>query len=186
MKHTSSERGVVLPALIAVIVVVLIAVAGLAAYNLSKSHHKNVQAVETSPSPSTTPSPTASSTPANEFAVSQLGFEMTLPTGLAGLTYAVQTNYPATGDSTASFTTTSLEQAVSGNSCDAADGPIGRIMRSSENPSSGTNVDVVKLATFYLSFTTPQQPCASASAGGQLETSQIQLLRQAFDTSTAL
>jgi hypothetical protein len=51
MKYVSNERGV-LPILVALLVVALLAVAGLAVYNVSKSHQKDSQVAQGSPSPS--------------------------------------------------------------------------------------------------------------------------------------
>lgn len=62
MKKTSNERGGV-PLIVALLVVGLIVVVGLAIYTANKSNQKDVLTAKTSPSPSESPATSASPTP---------------------------------------------------------------------------------------------------------------------------
>lgn len=197
MKHSPNERGII-PVIVALVVVALVVIAGLAIYNLSK-HQQNVPIAKSSSTPSATPSSRASTSPTPspasmiEFKVTELGFEMTLPAGLTGLNYVAQTNISGSFSdgtpytlATSRFSTTSLQQSDS--QCTAANNAIGTIVRYSEDPMGRVAgvTDVKKLGNYYFGFETPQQPCSSTPGVGQVETSQINLLRQAFENATAL
>ncbi len=60
MKYLKDNRGV-LPVVVAILVVLLVAVVGVALYNVSKAHQNTTTAARPSPSPSK--SPTATSSP---------------------------------------------------------------------------------------------------------------------------
>jgi hypothetical protein len=176
---------------VGLVAAVLVVVVGLAVWQ-----SQNVKSNTAGSSPTTSPTNQASSTPivtpspANEFKVAELGFKMTLPTAIADAKYFAKTNLPGSAAhpatySTSSFTTTSLEQQDS--RCSASANSIGSIARYSEDPSSFATVAAVrKVGSFYLAFITPKQPCSDKAAAEQLQSSQTTLLRQAFDSATAL
>jgi hypothetical protein len=195
MKHLKRQDGIAQLLIVALVAIVLVVI-GLAIW---QSQHVKTKADQATNSPTPSAAAQASSTPAptvaNEIKVTELGFKMSLPVGLTDLKYVATTNQTGTANgvsyqySTASFSTTALEQKASGiAACTAAEGPIGRITRYSVDPSTfgTTNSVTKKVGSFYLGFTMPQSPCSSASADSQLQTSDTSLLRQAFDNAAAL
>lgn len=196
MQYLKRQEGVVLPLLIGLVALVVVVI-GLAVWQSQHAKTKANQA-STSPTPtavaqaSSTPTPTATPAPANEIKVTELGFKMTLPAGLIGLKYAAQTNLPGSAAhpatySTSTFSTSSLEQlAGAGSQCSAANGSIGTIARYSEDPATFTSASSKKVGNFYVTFSTPPAPCSNASDTSQLELSQTLLLRQAFNSASAL
>jgi len=197
MKYLKRQEGMAAPLLIALVVLVAVVV-GVAVWQSQHTKTKQYQTtVSSTPTAvaqtSSSPAPTATPAPANEIKVTELGFQMTLPTGLVGLKYVVQTNLPGSYSdgtpytlSTSRFSTASLQQLDP--QCTPANDAIGTIVRYSSDPQNRVTgvAEFKKVGNFYLGFETPQQPCSSSSAAGQLETSQINLLRQAFESSTAL
>jgi hypothetical protein len=196
MKYVRRQHGIA-QLLVVGLVALVLAVVGLAVWQSQKakqsadktSTHPTASPIATA---STTPAPTATSNP-NEIGVTELGYKMTLPAGLMDLKYVAQTNLP--GDaahpapySTSSFTTASLLQLDGPSSqCTAANGAIGTIVRYAEDPKAFASVaESKKVGNFYLGFVTPQQTCSSGASTDALETSQLNLLRQAFKTATAL
>jgi hypothetical protein len=165
--------------------VVLLAV-GTAAY-VAMSHKKSIADVSSaSPSPSwsaaSTPTPAPSTKPANEFDVVQLGFKMTLPSGLAGLTYSVEppnnTNPGYTVD-TVEFSTSSLQA----QGCKA--GVSGGITKWTKDPRTvgvaGLG-QVEQVGSFYLGW--DRQGNTSCTGGEALQSST--LLQKAFSSATAV
>jgi uncharacterized membrane protein len=193
MKYLKRQEGMITPLVIGLVVLVIVVV-GVAVW---QSQHAKTRANTATNAPTPSASARASSSPsstatptANEIKVTELGFKMTIPAGLTGLKYLAHTNLPGNAEhpatySTSSFSTTSLEEADS--RCTAGDAPIGSIVRYSEDPSTFATVgSVTKVGSFYLAFTTPQQPCSDKATAEQLQTSQTTLLRQALATATAL
>lgn len=197
MKYVKRQEGMILPLVVGLVALILVVV-GLAVWQ-SQQAKKTADSTNTTPSPtsaaqgSRTPAPTATPTQSNVLTVTELGFKMTLPVGLTGLNYVAQTNLSGSFSdgssytlSTSRYSTTSLERLDS--QCTAANDAIGTIVRYSEDPQNRVSgvAELRKVGNIYLGLETPQQPCSSSTAAGQLETSQIQLLRQAFDSATAL
>jgi hypothetical protein len=200
MKYLKREDGIA-QVLIIVLIAVVIAAVGLAVWQSQKSQKSKTAASQTTSSPtptvaakvSATPAPSTTPAPANEIAITELGFKMTLPTGLTGLKYVAQTNLPGSAGhpaySTSTFSTASLEQlAGAGSQCSATNGSIGSIAKYSEDPTTFASgaANTKKVGNFYLVFITPQSPCSNQTAAEQLELSQTSLLRQAFDNATSL
>jgi hypothetical protein len=188
MKHVSNERGA-LPVLVIVLVALLVVVVGVAVYNGSKARNANTQTANGSPSPAGSPATSASptATPANRFNVPELGFTMTLPSGLEGLKYSVIRDKNGT-DFSATFSTDSLERADSASTCKAAQGPLGGISKYSYDPTGKTSgtPDIKKVDSFYLTHSAPQAACSLNDATAKLQTSQAGLLKQAFDSAEPL
>lgn len=196
MNYLKRQEGVVQLLVVGLVVAVLIVV-GLAAWQFQKA--KTADQTASSPTPtlvaSSSPSPASSATPtsANEFKVTELGFKMTLPAGLPDLKYTAQINQTGKSNGTsyqysaASFSTQALEQ-IDAKGCSAAQSPLGAIIRYSVDPNTiGTTVTISKkVGNFYLGFETPQAPCTSTGSASQLLPTQASLLRQAFDSATAL
>jgi hypothetical protein len=196
MKYLKRHDGIAQVLVVGLVAIVLVAI-GLAVLRSQQAKTTKVDKTTSSPTPTAvaqgSPSPAATSTPANEFNVTELGIKMTLPAGLAGLTYVVQTNQSGSFSdgtpytlSTSRFTTTSLQQL--GSQCTTANGPIGTIVRYSADPRNRVVgvAEFKQVGSIYLGFETPQQSCSNSSAAGKLETSQTTLLRQAFDSTSAL
>jgi hypothetical protein len=89
MKYVSNERGA-LPLLVAILVVALFGVVGMAVYNANKAHNKEASSTGVSSaspvgSPVAAASPTP--TPAPMLTIKELGVEIPLTGAPAGLTY---------------------------------------------------------------------------------------------------
>ena len=196
MKYPKREDGIAQILIVGLVAVVMVVI-GLAVWQAQKA---KANLVSSSPTPtvaaksSSSPTPTAAPTPANEIKVTELGFKMTLPTGLTDLKYVAETGIsdPA-GNGTlarASFSTTSLEQKDSNSLCQAAKGPIGFISRYEAEPKSlesgPVRESVRKVGNFYLAFGPSQSACSDNNGVPGLQDSQTKLLEQAFDGASAL
>ena len=194
------QRGVAM-VLEVVIVAVVLAVSGLGIYAYVHAKKPTASVSGTTPtlSRSATPSPTSTPTPvatkaANEFDVAQLGFKMTLPNGLTGLTDNVEMNQPGSYGgqtytvSTASFSTKALEQAAP--SCSASSGPIGSISLYSFNPVGKiggiSSASVKQLGTKYLVVSGSGAECSSNAAASTLQSQMSSLFAQAFNSASPL
>jgi hypothetical protein len=178
-----------------VLVVAVLAVVGLGIYTGAQHKSSPPVSAKTTPIPSKSapPSPTPTPTkPANELDVPELGIKMTLPAGLTGVHYSAQVNQQGTAGknylySTAQFSATTLEQADNSANCQASAGPLGVIAKYDFDPTGligGIN-KVVKVNNFYLTFTGAQAPCSLNSSVEKLQSSQMQLMIQAFSTVSA-
>jgi hypothetical protein len=156
MKQSLNERGV-LPILVAIFIVVLIAAAGVAAYNVSKSDNKDDQTAKASLSPTSSSSATASPiatptpTPDSTFDVSDLGVKFTLSGSLWDLDYKV---VHLTGDqavNSVAFSSKRLEAA--GCSLDSA--PLGYLTY--DNDKGGVMVATARNSSLY--YLQPQAGC---------------------------
>lgn len=178
--------------LLAVLVVAVLAVVGLVIYQHHKSSPKgaatthssqttNKQTNATSSNGTTQTPPTNQNT--NTFTIPELSAKMTLPDGLtpSDLKYTITTDI---GVPAAGFTTASLEQMDGTGNCSAAQGSIGIIWRTTQNPASGS-VTVKQIGQYYYAFEKPQDSCTSNVNAEKLKQSQTALLQQAFDTITA-
>ena len=186
MKLNSNERGA-LSVLIAVLVVALVVVAGLAIYNVNKSRQKDAQTNASPPpisSPASTASPLATPTPANVFVVKELGIQFTVSDDIRDLRYVVKTN---NGQSSAYFSTTSLETAdrnAGGQYCTAErDAPLGIIDLATNTP--GGEQAIKKIGDKYLNYAHAQSACSQNTSVMSLANKQAQAFRQALETAEA-
>lgn len=133
-----------------------------------------------------TTTPTSST---SVFIIPEFGVKMTLPNGLSpdDLVYDAQLDRPVTAAdqhpwSTASFTTKSLLQLDS--ACTAAEGSIGMIVRYTEDPKAikAEVRESLPLGNYYFAFAAPQGSCGMSPDAQKLESEQIGLLQQAFNT----
>jgi hypothetical protein len=174
MKYLKRQDGIAQVLVVGLVAIVLVAI-GLAVWQSQKAKTK---ADTTTSSP--TPTPSVSASPAaNEFDVSQLGFKMALPIGLTGLVDSVQMNVPGNygGNtytvSSASFSTTALEQAAPTTDCSASSGPIGTIALYSFNPVGKiggiSSASVKQLGGNYLVISGSGAQCSSNAAASTLQ-----------------
>jgi len=192
MRYLKRQEGVVLPLVVGLVAVVAIVI-GLAVYQAQRAKTNQATSSPT-PSPTTQASSTPTPTATNEIKVAELGFKMTLPAGLTDLKYVAETNLSVTGDkgierfSKARFSTSSLEQKDSSSVCQAAHAaPLGGITRYDAEPKYLDSGRVArKVGGFYLVFYEPQSACSDNSGTPNLQFSQSALLKQAFDSATAL
>lgn len=176
----------VIEVVIAVLVIVVLAVAGFVVYqhhkpNSAKTNAATSQTQSTTQSQSTTT--TAKNQNADTFIIPELNATLTLPEGLTptDLKYSIST---LAGQPSAGFTTTSLEQLDGTSSCSASQASIGVIWRTTTNPASGS-VIAKQIGQYYFAFEKPQGSCTGNLNAGKLEQSQTALLQQAFETITA-
>ncbi len=130
-----------------------------------------------------------STTSTNIFTIPEYGIQLTLPAGLTSddIQYYAQIDRPGTTTdshlwSTVSFTTKSLLQLDNG--CTAEEGSIGMIVRYSEDPTA-IKAEVREsrpLGNHYFAFAAPQGSCTTNPNAQKLESSQIKLLQQTFET----
>src|SRR5262245_38705856 len=112
MKYLQRQNGVAQILMVGLVVVVLV-LAGLALWQWQNA---NKPAASRTPSPvvKATTTPTTTPSPAGELKVTELGFKLTLPVGLADLKYVAQTGLSDPGGNgtfgRASFSTSSLEK----------------------------------------------------------------------------
>jgi hypothetical protein len=201
MKVLKSQSGSMLIPEIILGVLVLAAV-GFAIYSAIHSKNKaqaskNTPMVSASPSPSVSASPamSASPKPSNEFEVSQLGIKMTLPTGLTGLVYSIQSNQTGQYNgqsytvSIARFSTTALEQDDPAN-CSDSSGPVGTISDFGSFNPTGTRSEyqakIEKLGNSYYEFGAPEGECSTSSAANKIQSAMWPLLSQAFSSASPL
>ena len=182
-----NERGSAL--IIELVVLVVVVVAAMYAYY---NYEKNKSDVGSGAKPI----PHAASKPSDEFDVPELGFKMVLPTGLRGLTDSFQLNQAGSTSSgspdaisTALFSTTTLGSDDPAN-CSASSSPLGAISVLSFNPVGTTDYasssNTIHLGSRWLVYQSPQEPCSANDSVSKLETSLLPLIRQAFETSTAI
>lgn len=156
MKYSSNERGAV-SVLAIVLVLVVVAAAGFAVYNVSKARKTDTQSVNTSRSPASSPvsSTSPAATPANVFVVKELSIQFTVSNDIKDLVYSVRTS---NGVTSADFSTASLVAAdrnADGKYCTAeAEAPLGSISLSS----STTNGAVKTIGNQSLVYATLSQP----------------------------
>ncbi len=172
MKYLKDDRGV-LPAVVAILVVLLVAVVGFAIYNASKTHQKEALTTSTSPSPSSSPvstaSPTSTQAPGKMLVIKELGVEIPLENGPSDLEYAYVA-HPATGVAAATLGTKS---SVGSGTCSYS---IGQIIKfdgtipSGAHPyyttdSSGNTINALlkQFNGFYLQYVPSQNPCTLAN-----------------------
>ena len=187
MKLHLNEKGLILPLILGLIAVAL--VIGLAIWPHLRM--EGTSSIYNAPSPSPTTSPKAAS---KEIEIKELGFKMTLPSGVTDLQYTLMIDQAEDVKikgkyATAGFSTTALIKADSDSTrCSAKHSPLGLISRYDSTPPaamSGPSA-IKKVGNFYLTFTTPQSPCSDVAAAEMLTLSQIGLLKQAFDSATLL
>jgi predicted ribosomally synthesized peptide with SipW-like signal peptide len=174
-----------------VVLVCLLAGGGAYAYLHSKKDTKlNSTTAETrttvqQPATNATTTPEQTVKPANQFDIPELGIRMTLPVGLSGLKYEIDTAL-VQGVSFAKFTTARLQDREGTSSkCTSQDAPLGTIWFSSESPiDSKASVNAYKqLDTKYLLYQSSQSGCSSDSGTTALQMSQSQLLKEAISTA---
>jgi hypothetical protein len=196
MTGFKNQQGVTFVPVVILAAVVLGVIGGAIYVSM---HSKNAASVS-SPTPSLSASSTPTTSPSaaatklsNEFDVSELGFKMTLPTGLSGLTYSVQMNQTGNYNgqsytaSTARFSTTSLVNADPSH-CGTTDSPVGAISYyPSFNPSVlSDSPKIKKLDAGYLAFTGPQGECSTNASADSIQSANWPLLSQAFETASPL
>lgn len=143
----------------------------------------------TSPAPSPTPSATKSP---SEFDVPELGIKITLPVGLAGLTYTASLDQQGTDGngsykySATRFSTKALAAADSQCASDALGAfnllsfdPIGKLMDVSADNTKQIGQD-------YLVYAGPQAACSTTAAVNNMQSSLIPLMKQAFESASPL
>lgn len=185
MKYLSNERGA-FSVLAAILVVVLVAVVGVAVYNMNKSHQKAAETASTSPSPSTSPvtstSPTATATPtptaSGYLVVSQWGVKLPASGVLANLQYSIVNGYVM-------FYTSELYPKYP--ACGPGGiGSLSRLTKGASNEPVNTAISAGTINGYDYFYSEAQQPCvqgaSTTSADEQLETNQqnalIQEMRQ--------
>lgn len=172
MKHLSNEHGV-LPIVVAILVVVVLTVAGLAVYSTSKSRNKMESpkaspTASASPSPSTSPIKTASPSPSPSSATGYLeitSWGVKLPaTGLlANLKYQIVNGL-------AIFYTSELYPKY--KNCGPSGG-LGGLTRYPHGTQAPSAIAAGTINGYDYFFSESQQPCAQGSqADEQLNTDQ--------------
>ncbi len=194
MKYLKRQDGIAHLLMVGLVAVVLVVI-GVAVWQSQQAKSKADQTAST-PTPtavsSATPTSSGTPVPSDEFKVTELGFKMTLPKGLADLKYAGQTNVPSTdGNGTiakASFSTSSLEAKDSANSlCTPAHAPLGVIVQYDSQPKGlDSSIPVRKVGNFYLAYSAAQSACSDDNGIPNLVLSQAALLKQAFEGATSL
>jgi hypothetical protein len=189
-----NESGVIQVVIVLLLIVVLGVAAGAVAMYNKNSHRAVVTSASPTVSAAVTAAPTPSGSPSNELRITGMGFKLTLPSGLAGLQYSE----PATSSGTVggtTYTVTTIKLAsgalvqADGSHCGPSDGPLGLISKYSFDPTGKFNDQgyIKKVGNFYLMYSGGAQGYCSMTASVQeTQTSQTQLMRQAFDTATSL
>lgn len=113
------------------------------------------------------------------FTIPELGIQMTLPEGLEGLEYSVETNSQDSRVLYANFVTADIIEKNSGDTrCS-----IGTIARWTSDPGElGSSARAILVGKYYYSYTSPQQPCVNADATYSMQQQQSSLLQKAFNT----
>lgn len=154
-----------------------------------------------SPSASASATPVAASTkPGNEFDVTDLGFKLTLPAGLTGLTDIVQQNQtgPGIGLDNYNYSVVYLSNdtltADDPTNCSTGNGPntagLGEIDKYNQDPVGVDQLaspsNTIQVGSFWLSYHAPQSSCSQNAAANSYQTSLIPLVEQAFETASQL
>jgi hypothetical protein len=194
MRNLKDQTGSVF--IVVLLLAVILVAVGFAVYTSIHAKKTSPVANDATPTPATsvTSTPTVAR-PTSEFDVPELTFKMTLPAGLNGLTYSVETSLPSTAPngssyrvSTARFSTQYLQQA----GCSTSAGPvgIGSISRYPFDPHQvqTTNLGTIKqVGNYYLEFSSSQAYCSTTYAAVNAnQSSMMQLLSQAFSAASPL
>lgn len=176
-------------ALMSVSLLTTLLVVGIGAVRLIYYHHINSTGKDPISLHARSVSATTSILSTSSFALPELGVSFALPNGLTpgDLQYYAQIDRPGTTAdpnlwSTIGFTTKSLLQLDS--QCTAVEGAIGMIVRYSEDPMA-IKAEVREsrpLGSYYYAFAAPQGNCTLNPDAQKLESAQIALLQQAFET----
>lgn len=192
-------------------IVLGVLVVGAVAYAAHETHlahakpppvSQHAVAKQTPPTPQTAAAPTAP--PPSVYRVPELGFEMTLPSGLSSsdLYYAADTTpqmgttyggTPYTTSAWADFSTHSLvaqEPTCAANLDDTGGRGLDAMNVSDINPMSGgveePDLSVQLSASSWLSLDAKQASCSRNDLNATLESQQFHLLEQAFKTAKPL
>lgn len=197
MKLKNAQAG--FSALDAILVVVLLAALGAAAYFAYQNMHNNGQGSSTasvSPLPHVKASPTPTAEKGGVLTITQFGVKLTVPSGLTGLAYiyvAPSISKDATGkqfNNPARVDLISSQLKGQKSNCSGPfDGNIGSISRDTAAP---TNMDgsplqlpnpgVKKIDTYYYQLGLPNGDCFFGTSLAQTESNQRTLIQQAFAT----
>jgi Tfp pilus assembly protein PilV len=184
MQKLKNQNGFsVIEATLAVLLLAAIGVAGYFAYQ-AQHNNSNNQPLATTKTTITSKA-TTTTKPANEFDITPWEVKMTLPAGLSGLSYTLDT--PGT---TATFISAQLKgQPSSCTGQSTTTGELGTITSSTAAPTSdfpGVPIPADlerKVGSTYYRLTLPNgSSCQSSSSLTTTETNQTQLLQQAFQT----
>ena len=116
---------------------------------------------------------------------------MTIPSKLIGITYSANINQPVRVDGKTvntvtylTFSSTDLELLGSKGSCDSSNGPLGTISRYSADPKTFLENpgDTQKVGNYYYEYVGPQIVCLDDNTGQKIQTDQVALMKQAFNS----
>ena len=176
----------------------VVIVLGVIIYSLSSGTKAPSNPNQTTPSASasTTTTSNTSPKPGNEFDVSDLGFKLTLPSGLTGMTQIVQQNQTASsiGLDSYSFSSVTLSNSTltadDPANCSAASAGLGTINKYAFNPVGvdqlATDANTIQLGSFWLSYQAPMESCSQNATASSYQSSQIPLVEQAYETAATL
>ena len=170
-----------------ILVIVILACAAVYMTSYYASHNNAVVTGNSSSTQGTTQPPIDTNTQqpvdGQTFKIPELGIQMTLPEGLEGLEYNVETNSQDSRVLYANFVTADIIEKNGGD----ARCSIGTIARWTSNPGElGSSARAISIGKYYYSYTSPQQPCINTDATDSMQQQQSSLLQKAFDTSGPL
>lgn len=137
-----------------------------------------------------------SAKPASEFDVTDLGFKLSLPSGLTGVTQLVQQNQtgPGIGLDTYNYSVAILSNSTltadDPANCSASSAALGSISKYAFDPVGvdqlSADSNTIQLGSYWLSYHAPQESCSQNPAVISYQNSLIPLMEQAFETASPL
>lgn len=181
-KHPHKLRTALLWLLLLVVIIAL-GVLGYLFFYQNNAKRDNSTATTTAPPASQSPQQSTNSTTppvasTQTFKIPELGAQMTLPDGLEGLRYNIDTSVQ--GLTLANFTTSTL--VASSSSC--TEGAIGSIALYYQTDPKAIHANVTdsrQVGKYYYAYIHPQSGCSTGSTSN-LQAQQADQLHQAFAT----
>jgi hypothetical protein len=174
--------------IIVIVALVAIGAAGYFAYQ-ARRNTNNDYSVVVPKKTATTTATSATTKPSSEFDIKEWSVKMTLPTGLSGLSYSLDSK-----TAVAIFVSAQLKgQPSSCTDQSVTDGVLATVTSSTTEPTSGfpgdpipTNLERKVGSTYYLLSLPNGSSCQSSTSLKTTEADQTQLIQQAFQTLQAL